>query len=273
MAPEQLRGATAADPRSDLWSIGVVLYELMTCRAPFDGATTADVCAAVLREEPAPLREIAPDVPAPLEAAVLRCLRKDPTERFADVAELAAAIVPFSGRTAEEARVVIDRLIHLGVRGAAERQPSAIRIPLRHSFDSGASIPPVAAPSSSDGAASHGERASRSAWRLLRWSPGIGITLMLALAAGWTLRAHTSAAEDHVDRALGSGLDVVSHYARPSAEPDSHDAAGAAAVIASASTAATPKPAPAHATRSPRPAVTRRPTVEPVYKVPLYGRD
>ena len=101
MSPEQVRASSNLDARSELWSLGCVLYELLTGTAPFDRISVMQSCAAVLEEEPAAASDLRPAVPAELSALIMRCLRKDPNARFADVAELAEALSPFgSGRFA-----------------------------------------------------------------------------------------------------------------------------------------------------------------------------
>jgi serine/threonine protein kinase len=101
MSPEQVRASSSLDARSDLWSLGCVLYECLTGTAPFDRLSLMQSCAAVLEEEPSPPRDLRPNIPVELDDAVMRCLQKDATMRFADVAELAEIIAPFgSGRFA-----------------------------------------------------------------------------------------------------------------------------------------------------------------------------
>jgi len=95
MSPEQLMSAKTVDVRSDIWALGVVLYELLTARMPFEADTLPEVIAAVMHRAHAPLHAARPEVPPGLEAVVDRCLSKEPTLRFANVAELARAVAPF----------------------------------------------------------------------------------------------------------------------------------------------------------------------------------
>lgn len=91
MSPEQVRGQII-DQRSDMFSLGAILYEILTTRRAFEGKTAADLAAAVLHEEPKPLRELAPSVPWELERVIVRCLRKDPDRRLRSMADLAVAL-------------------------------------------------------------------------------------------------------------------------------------------------------------------------------------
>jgi tRNA A-37 threonylcarbamoyl transferase component Bud32 len=89
MSPEQCRGAGYVDHRSDLYSLGCVLYHLLVGRPPFDGEGVGEIIAAHLRE-PAPVPSaLAPGVPPAVDALVARCLAKQPEARFATAAELA----------------------------------------------------------------------------------------------------------------------------------------------------------------------------------------
>jgi serine/threonine-protein kinase len=97
MSPEQIKNAKLVDLRTDIWSLGVILFELVAGRPPFDGETVGEVFAKILEAAPPPLREIVPDVPEAFESIVTRCLARDREERFSNVAELAEALQPFAG--------------------------------------------------------------------------------------------------------------------------------------------------------------------------------
>jgi serine/threonine protein kinase len=92
MAPEQMKKSKEADPRSDLWSLGCVLYELVTGRVPFHGDTLTELVATVLQEEPRSARELRGDLPAAVEAVIRRCLVKKREERYQTAHELAEAL-------------------------------------------------------------------------------------------------------------------------------------------------------------------------------------
>ena len=95
MSPEQARGAGNIDQRADVWSLGVVLYELLAGRRPFEGAQFLHVIHEILTAEPAPLGNLRPDLPAGLVMAVSRAMTKDPTQRSPSVQVWADSLAPF----------------------------------------------------------------------------------------------------------------------------------------------------------------------------------
>jgi serine/threonine protein kinase len=98
MSPEQVRGAKYVDQRTDIWALGAILHEALSGCPPFRADTLPGACAAIVADPPRPLRPGCADVPAELEAVVLRCLEKDPSARFACVNDLLRALRPFSAR-------------------------------------------------------------------------------------------------------------------------------------------------------------------------------
>lgn len=97
MSPEQAEAAGARiDRRSDVFSLGVVLYEAITLRRPFDGETAAIVLQAVRFHDPAPLRTVEPQVPKDLETICLKALEKDPAQRYQRAGHLAADLRSFA---------------------------------------------------------------------------------------------------------------------------------------------------------------------------------
>jgi serine/threonine-protein kinase len=91
VAPERLLGEPS-DERADLYSVGIVLYEMLTGRRPFGAGEPLDIAMRQLQDTPPPVAEIRPDLPAELVQLVTRALDKDPTRRFASAAEMRAAL-------------------------------------------------------------------------------------------------------------------------------------------------------------------------------------
>ncbi|HXN32365.1 MAG TPA: serine/threonine-protein kinase [Polyangiaceae bacterium] len=122
MAPEQLRASCEADTRADLWALGAVLHELLTTQPPFRGETMPELCATVLTQPPPRLSSLRENVAPEIERAVLRCLEKDPSARFATAAELARALSPFGTDVARRSCARIERVLETGGR-ASELTP------------------------------------------------------------------------------------------------------------------------------------------------------
>ena len=99
MAPEQIDGVEDLDGRADIWSLGVMMYELVSGRRPFDGATFSALVRQVTSEAHAPLSLVAPGVDERFAAVVDRCLAKQRDDRFGSMDDLAAALEPFEDRS------------------------------------------------------------------------------------------------------------------------------------------------------------------------------
>jgi serine/threonine-protein kinase len=96
MSPEQMQDSRAVDGRADIWALGSILYEMLAGRLAFDAPTLATTCVQILQADPPPLRTFRDEASPELEGVVMRCLEKNPDERFASVAELVQALAPFA---------------------------------------------------------------------------------------------------------------------------------------------------------------------------------
>jgi eukaryotic-like serine/threonine-protein kinase len=119
MSPEQIRSAKHVDQRADIWGIGVSLYELLTGQPPFDGASVAAVSVQIVLETPKLAHQLRPDVPPALSQVVQRCLEKEPAKRYQNMAELAAALLPFGPKDSASAVERIRRIARGSVPFAA----------------------------------------------------------------------------------------------------------------------------------------------------------
>ena len=123
MSPEQLRSSRDVDARTDIWALGVILYELVTGEPPWKGGSMLEICTAIATEETPPLRAKRKDVPRALELAVEGALQKDLASRTADIAELAAMLRPVASAAGVSA---IERIVRLMEQSGRQR-PVALK--------------------------------------------------------------------------------------------------------------------------------------------------
>ena len=116
MSPEQMRSSKNVDQRSDIWALGVVLYEVITGRVPFEAESVPELCLKVVQDQPDAPKALRAEIQEGLSTVILRCLEKEPARRFQNVAELAEALEPY----AQE-----------GSRGSAERVAMTLQVPSR----------------------------------------------------------------------------------------------------------------------------------------------
>ena len=128
MSPEQFATPADVDHRTDIWALGIILYELVTGQAPFVGNTLIALWERVKTDVPKAIGELRRDAPRALNAIVLRCLEKDPADRYQNVAELAKALLPLAS---ERSRTNVARIVRIvespGVTTAALSLPPSGR--------------------------------------------------------------------------------------------------------------------------------------------------
>lgn len=125
MSPEQMRSARDVDVRTDIWAIGVILYQLVTGEAPFVGHTISEICEKATTLSPVSPRSLRPDVPSELEAVILKCLEKERDQRYSNVAELAVKLLPFAP---SRARASVERIARI-ISTAGIQPPASELIP------------------------------------------------------------------------------------------------------------------------------------------------
>ena len=188
MSPEQLQSTKHVDARSDIWAIGVILFELVSGRTPFEAEAMTELVIKIATQPPVPLRAVLAAAPEGFEQVILRCLQRDVDARYANVAELARALEPFAPK---RARTSIERILGTITTGAS-------RVPVAPSARTPAALAATQQPAVGWGTAAAwgtgtGSSAPRRRRAVLGWA--LGITLLLVVGGGIVLakRGTTSA--------------------------------------------------------------------------------
>ena len=142
-SPEQVRGVASPDPRSDLYSLGVVLYEALTGKRPFEAKSQFDIMLAHVNTAPAPPRSLNERIPAAMEEVVLRAMAKNPTDRYQSAADFAEALrsVEFAPQVRAEEAVVHAAEVMPSVTAAVSPAPAATPKPVPGVLEVRASAP------------------------------------------------------------------------------------------------------------------------------------
>jgi serine/threonine-protein kinase len=223
MSPEQMASSRDVDARTDIWSLGIILYELLTGVLPFNGEALHEVYSRIMTKAPQPLRDYRPDAPPGLQEVIIKCLEKNRNNRYLNVAELAVALSSFGPKRARSSVDRISRVIQLSGLSA-----SAMQLP-----PSSESIS-AAAPGT---VASWGRTApSARRNRYLSIAAALGILVMLA-GAGFLIFVRRPAT-------LASGQPLGTVSVPVASIASVAPAASSALVTASASGASSGAPAP-----------------------------
>ncbi|MGD0525383.1 MAG: protein kinase [Polyangiaceae bacterium] len=248
MSPEQMRSSRNVDARTDIWSLGVILFELLTGRVPFEGETVTELAIRIATEPAPPLAGFRAGLPPGLEAIIARCLAKSPDQRFPHVGAMAASLVTFgSSRAAASLERIQGTLAMAGTPvGASPATPSAI-VPLPPSEPAQGS---TVAPWQSGGVP---KRASKAAIGAV-----VAGGLVLAAIAGGVvfLKARGAPTPATAPSTLATETSSVLPAAAPA--PPSPPAASTAGVAETTSSVAVPPPA-----ATPSAVTSSRPTSSP----------
>jgi serine/threonine-protein kinase len=176
MSPEQMRSAKSVDARTDVWSLGIVLYEMLTGTLPFVADTMPQLCALILETEPPSLKEAVPDLPEGLDEAVRKAIDRNVQGRYQDIAELALAVGPFAGPTGIESARRVARILQAAGLGS-------------DSGDGPLSVMPRPAPAASTSTAFTGttpvaQEGTQRKWLLALAAGGIAV---ISLSAAWAI--------------------------------------------------------------------------------------
>jgi serine/threonine protein kinase len=125
MSPEQMESTRGVDIRTDIWGLGIILYELVTGKTPFEGNTMPEVCLRIATQQPAPLRSLRMDAPAALELAILRSLEKDRDKRYGNVARFAVALREFASSRGKQSVDTIMRTMEASGQPVMSTAPAA----------------------------------------------------------------------------------------------------------------------------------------------------
>lgn len=232
MSPEQLLSTHQVDCRSDVWSLGVVLFEMLAGQRPFTGATAFEICENIVHGRPCPLAKLAPSVPLELSAIVSRCLEKSPDRRYPSARVLSEALAAFA------------ESVPLPAPEVSHRSEATVTVPL---------------------AARNEPRAAGPA-RVARWLALVAFIVVIAVLVRFAAQGGHVAELPPPRAAVESALVVTSPVVAEAVAPEAVVAEAVAPEVVTRQT-----PAPARSSK-PAPPLSRRPRIsEATPAVPELG--
>jgi serine/threonine-protein kinase len=243
MSPEQVQGLKSVDARTDVWALGLLLYEMLTAKRPYRDSPWPDVCARVLSDAAGPFVVPGDEVPRELSAIIQRCLERQPAGRYQNVAELAVALAPFGGHSS---RISLERIVRVATAtgSLAARNwtpaPPAELSPAVSPRDV-SRLTPIVPPSERDGFSTKEPVVTSAAAPTPRQKVWIGVALGVAIAASigsWLMLGSARPAPSEPSLAV-----------QPLPVPASSEPAPLAVEAARTDAASSPSPPPADASR------------------------
>ncbi len=266
MSPEQMRSAKSVDARTDVWSLGIVLYEMLTGTLPFMADTMPQLCALILETEAPSLKDAVPGLPEGLDEAVRKAIARNMDDRYQDIAEFALAVGPFAGPAGIESARRVARILQAAGLGSDSGNGPLSVMPRPA---------PVASTSTAfgGGTSSSGGEGGQRKWLLALAAGGIAVISLSAAWAIYRISTPDPAPEPAALIAAPEATRTLAPSATPAAPPTEAPMADASAPAVSSVATPPPTTPPAATTPHAPPRVPPKATGDKPKPVNLDDRE